>query len=93
MNEFQLRVRGCGEGRDADILAPVFIWDSAASGMQFTVEMAKDSDFRNIIFLRDTKEHYCVYDSVPLCPGRRYYVRVRGGIGPWSMMSFVTEDM
>ncbi len=92
MNDFRVHVRGCQDGRNADRISPVFVWNAPPECRQFTIEMSRDSEFEDIVFLRDTRERYCVYNSVELQAGRRYYVRVRSGIGPWSSAEFVTEQ-
>lgn len=90
MNEFHLHVRGKMSGKNVDHIRPVFVWKTPPHLTQFTVEMSRDSEFEDIIFLRDTHESYCVYDSVELAPQTNYYVRVRSGMGRWSWICFTT---
>lgn len=90
MNQFQLRVRGNTDGECVDRVRPVFVWKAPEQLTQFTIEMSKDSEFGDVIFLRDTHEHYCVYDNIELKPQTIYYVRVRSGMGTWSETHFAT---
>lgn len=90
MNGLQLQVRGNPSGKNVERIRPVFVWKAPENLTQFTIEMSKDPEFRDIIFLRDTHEHYCVYDNVELKPGTVYYVRVRSGIGRWNEAHFIT---
>ncbi len=90
MNEFELQVRGNASGKNVHRIRPVFVWKTPPHLTQFTVEISRDSEFKDIIFLRDTHEHYCVYDSAELTPQTIYYVRVRSGMGKWSRTCFTT---
>lgn len=92
MNQFQLGIRGVKEGKTVACIRPVFVWHAPDTCHQFTLEMATDSDFTNIIFLRDTRESFYPYDNVPLEADYTYYVRVRSGMGEWSVMSFTTKE-
>lgn len=92
MNEFQLHVRGYKDNRNVECTRPVFVWKAPERYRQFTIEIARDHGFLDIIFLRDTHERYCVYDSVRLRAGAVYYVRVRSGMGEWSQTEFSTEE-
>lgn len=91
MNGYELQVKGeakSGIGR----IRPVFVWKPQEGCRQYTIEMSRNADFSEIIFLRDTRENYYVYDNVPLRPDTVYYVRVRSGLGEWSTVSFRTEN-
>lgn len=90
MNEFELHVRGNMSGKDVHRIRPVFVWKSPSHLTQFTVEMSKDPEFEDIVFLRDTHERYWIYDSAELMPQTVYYVRVRSGMGKWSKTCFTT---
>ena len=92
MSEIQLHVRGCTNNFNADCISPVFAWRAPAEYKQFTVELARDAEFKEIIFLRDTHEHFCVYDSVPLKGETTYYLRVRSGVGEWQKIEFTTRE-
>lgn len=90
MNNFQIQVRGCLDGKNVESSRPAFVWKAPVTCRQFTVEMAKDSEFRDIVFLRDTHEQYYVYDGAVLEAAKTYYLRVRSGAGPWSSTCFTT---
>ncbi len=92
MNEFQLQVRGNVSGKNVNRIRPVFVWKTSEHLTQFTVGMSLYPDYHDVIFLRDTHEHYCIYDNVVLKPHMTYYVRVRSGMGEWSKTSFVTGE-
>lgn len=92
MEDYQLHVRGYLDGSNVERIRPVFVWKASGNGNQFTVEMARDREFSDIIFMRDTHEHYCIYDNVPLKPNTQYYVRVRNGIRKWHNCGFTTGE-
>lgn len=90
MNEFGLQIRGYDSSLGAERVRPVFVWNRLPGLRQFTLEMAKDEAFRQVVFLRDTHECYYAYDSVKLKADTVYHIRVRSGMGAWSMASFRT---
>lgn len=59
---------------------------------QYTVQVAADSAFQRLLFLRDTRERYIEFDSAPLHRNKTYFIRVRSGLGEWSESSFVTGN-
>lgn len=91
MNIYQLHVKG-GNKDGEDTVRPIFVWKAPKEYRQFTLEMSDCEDFSNIIFLRDTRERFYVYDNAPLRRGKTYYVRVRSGLGEWSSTSFRTKE-
>lgn len=92
MNEYCLQVKGMTES-GIDHIRPVFVWKPQEGCRQYTVEMSRREDFGEIIFLRDTRDNYYVYDNVPLLADAIYYLRVRSGLGEWSTVSFRTEKV
>ena len=92
MNQFQVRVKGGFRQGHADCIRPVFVWSAPEEYRQFTVQVAADREFRELLLMRDTHESYLVFDSVPLNPDTSYYVRVRSGLGEWSCAEFKTEN-
>lgn len=90
MNTYQLYVK---EERNtgADSVRPVFVWKAPRECRQFTLELSDREDFGRILFLRDTRERFYVYDNAPLKRGKTYYARVRSGLGEWSSLAFRTE--
>ena len=91
MNGFDLQVKGETKS-GTDRIRPVFVWKSQPGCRQYTIEMSRKADFSEIIFLRDTRANFYVYDNVPLRPDTVYHVRVRSGLGEWSTVSFRTES-
>ena len=93
MNNFQLQVRGYRDNIGVERVRPVFVWKAPVKYKQFTIEMARDEQFKDIIFLRDTHECFCAYDSAMLKAETVYYIRVRSGMGEWSQSFFATEAL
>lgn len=91
MNGYELQVK-CKAKSGIGRIRPVFVWKLQEGCRQYTIEMSRNADFDEIIFLRDTRENYYVYDNVPLRPDTVYHVRVRSGLGAWSTVSFRTEN-
>lgn len=92
MNQFNVKVKGGAPQGQADSVRPVFVWNAPEECRQFTVQVARDREFRELLLMRDTHERYLVFDSTPLKQDATYYVRVRSGLGEWSWATFITKS-
>lgn len=86
-----LSINGREDLKNVELVRPVFFWKAEEGCRQFTVELSDRSDFSRILFLRDTDRNYHVYDSVPLKAEKKYYLRVRCGLGDWKQIEFCTK--
>ena len=86
-----LSINGREDLKNVEFVRPVFFWRAEEGCRQFTIEMSDSPDFSRILFLRDTDRNYYVYDSIPLKEEKKYYLRVRCGLGDWKQIAFCTK--
>ena len=78
-----------GNGTAIDTLTPTFDWDDATGATQYTLQLATDNNFSNIVITKSPLESTATLDeSEKLSYATNYYWRVRGsnaaGSGSWS---------
>lgn len=78
-----------GNGTAIDTLTPTFDWDDATGATQYTLQLATDNNFSNIVITKSPLESTATLDeSEKLAYATNYYWRVRGsnaaGSGSWS---------
>lgn len=86
-----LSINGREDLKNVELVRPVFFWRAEEGCRQFTIEMSDSPDFSRILFHRDTDRNYYVYDSIPLKEEKKYYLRVRCGLGDWKQIAFCTK--
>ena len=86
-----LSINGREDLKNVELVRLVFFWRAEEGCRQFTIEMSDSPDFSRILFLRDTDRNYYVYDSIPLKEEKKYYLRVRCGLGDWKQIAFCTK--
>ena len=85
-------------GITTDILTPTFDWADAAGATSYTLEVATDNNFSNIVLTKSATESTATLsETEKLSYGTHYYWRVRGtnaaGSGDWSSTWSLTAKL
>lgn len=87
-----------GNGTSIDTLTPTFDWSDVAGAESYTLEIATDNNFSNIVRTKSATESTATLsETEKLSYGTHYYWRVRGtsdfGTGDWSPTWSVTAKL